>query len=397
MQIKYIEQILEIQGYSVEKIIKNENRLTICLLKDQKEYVCPHCGLISCMYYDRRQAVIEDLNMSGKRVFIRFDKHRIHCHVCRRVVTERIDFLDPGRRYTKRLEQFIGMLCREMTVKAVSELTGLHWESVRDIDKKFIRLKLGQMNWETVTQISIDEVSYKKRHKYFTIISDRQTRRIMAIIKGRKSKEISKFFKSLNKKVRHQIALATMDMWKAYRKAVQKWLPFAVIVYDKFHIIRHLNRAIDKVRISEQRRLEKEGYLVLKKSRWILITNRNSLTKEKKDRLNHLCKENEKIYQCYLLKERFRYIMNYLSGRNGKIRLSLWIKDVMNSGLKPLIQFTKMLLRWYRGIVSYFHHRVTNSLAEGLNNVIGTVIKKAYGYRDLEYLKLKIMQQQLEY
>jgi transposase len=89
--------------------------------------------------------------------------------------------------------------------------------------------------------------------------------------------------------------------------------------------------------------------------------------------------------------------MNYLSGRNGKIRLSLWIKDVMNSGLKPLIQFTKMLLRWYRGIVSYFHHRVTNSLAEGLNNVIGTVIKKAYGYRDLEYLKLKIMQQQLEY
>ena len=197
--------------------------------------------------------------------------------------------------------------------------------------------------------------------------------------------------------MRNQISLVTMDMWKAYRKAVRKWLPFAVIVYDKFHIIRHLNRAIDKVRISEQNRLEKDGCHVLKKSRWLLITNRASLPREQKDRLNNVCRENQIIYQSYLLKERFRYIMNYLSGRIGKIRLALWIKDVTDSGIKPLIRFSKMLLRWYKGIVSYFHHKVTTSLAEGLNNVIGTVIKKAYGYRDLEYLKLKIMQQQLAY
>jgi transposase len=188
-----------------------------------------------------------------------------------------------------------------------------------------------------------------------------------------------------------------MDMWKAYRKAVRKWLPKAVIVFDKFHIISHLNRAIDKVRIAEQRRLEKEGYLVLKKSRWLLITNRTSLSLERKERLNNLCKENRMIYHCYLFKERFRYIFNRLSRRHGKVRLATWIKDVRESGIKPFINFVKMLLRWYRGIVSYFYYPVTNSLAEGLNNVIGTVIKKAYGYRDLEYLKLKIMQQQISY
>lgn len=394
---KCIEQILEIQGYSVKGIIKCMDRVIIDLKKEQREYVCARCGLISCVYYDKRQTLVEDLSIIGKRTFLRFDKHRVYCHACRRVITEHLDFIESNRRYTNRFEQFIGMLCREMTVKAVSKLTGLHWESVRAIDKKYIESKLGQTDWEKVTEISIDEVSYKKRHKYFTIISDRTTRRIISIIHGRKNKAISRFFKSLDKKIRNQIVLVTMDMWKAYRKAVRKWLPFAVIVYDKFHIIRHLNRAIDKVRISEQTRLAKEGYLVLKKSRWLLITNRTSLSREHKDRLNNLCKENEIIYRCYLLKERFRYIMNHLSGRTGKIRLALWIKDVMDSGIKPLIRFTKMLLRWYSGIVSYFRHRATNSLAEGLNNVIGTVIKKAYGYRDLEYLKLKIMQQQMNY
>ena len=394
---KCIEQIIEIQGYFVTGIINCPGKVIIDIKKKHKRYVCPNCGLISYVYYDRRQAIIEDLSLSGKRAFLRFDKHRFFCNACCRVVTEHLDFIEPNRRYTSRFEQFIGTLCRDMTIKAVSKMTGLHWESVRDIDKKYIESRLGQTDWDKVIEISIDEVSYKKRHKYFTIISNRVTSRILSIIHGRKCKDISRFFKSLGRKICNQIVLVTMDMWKAYKKAVRGWLANAVIVYDKFHIIGHLNRSIDKVRISEQNRLAKEGYLVLKKSRWLLITNRTSLSREQKDRLNMLCKENEIIYRCYLLKERFRYIMNHLYGRIGKIRLALWIKDVMDSGIKSLVRFTKMLLRWYEGIVSYFRFRVTNSLAEGLNNVIGTVIKKAYGYRDLEYLKLKIMQQQLNY
>ena len=392
-----IEEILEIQGYSIQGLVNYNSQVYIHLQNTGQEYVCPFCGMVSGIYYDKRRAVVEDMPICGKRSFLIFNKHRIFCTCCGKIVTEHLDFVEPKRRYTTRFEQSIGMLCKEMTVKAVSEFTGLHWEVVRNIDKKFIEASLEQINWNTITEISIDEVSYRRRHKYFTIISDRKTRRVIKILKGRKAKVISNFFKTLDKDARSRITLVTMDMWKAYRKAVQKWLPKAVIVFDKFHIMSHLNRAIDKVRIAEQRRLETEGYLILKKSRWLLITNRTSLSLERKERLNNLCKENNMIYQCYLFKERFRYIFSRLSRRHGKVRLATWIKDVRDSGIEPFINFVKMLLRWYRGIISYFYYPVTNSLAEGLNNVIGTVIKKAYGYRDLEYLKLKIMQQQMSY
>lgn len=156
-------------------------------------------------YYDRRQVIVEDLSICGKRSFLRFSKHRLWCPSCQSVVTEALDFVEPNRRYTTRFEKFIGFLCQEMTVKAVSELTGLHWDTVRDIDKRYIGSHLQEIDWQQVTAISVDEVSYKRRHKYFTIISDRKTKRILKIIDGRKSKAVSSFFKRLDREIRLRI------------------------------------------------------------------------------------------------------------------------------------------------------------------------------------------------
>ncbi len=211
MANKDMTVMLGIQGYSVAQVTHEQDKVIVDLKKEDHSYRCGRCGRTSFIYYDRRRVVVEDLTIWGKRSFLRFYKHRIRCEHCRKVVTEAVDFVAPNRRYTKRFESFIGYLCKEMTVKAVSELTGFHWDTVRDIDKRYIQAHIAAIDWKQITQLSIDEVSYRRRHKYFTILSDHRSGRTVKILEGRKSKVVSKFFKSLAPEVRLQIELVTMD------------------------------------------------------------------------------------------------------------------------------------------------------------------------------------------
>jgi len=392
-----IEKLLNIQGYRVATVTIEAEKVIVQLEKTEHTYTCPRCGQTSFSYYDKRPVRIRDLPVRGKGTILSMKKHRLYCSPCQAIVTEALSFVGRNRRTTLRYEQFLGALCKEMTLSAVCELTGLHWDTVKAVDRHYIEQYSDTIDWGSITALSIDEVSYKKRHRYFTIITDRTTRRIVHIVESRKTKALAGFFKSLSPDVRHQITLVTMDMWHAYRKAVQKYLPNAKIVYDKFHLIAHLNRAIDQVRVHLQNLCSREHYHVLKGSRWLLLRGKETLSEHHQQRLDNLCRINEPLYRCYLLKEEFRHILTSYRGREGKIKLAEWVRTARAANIKPLEQFVELLLRWYHGIVNYFTHHVTNSLAEGLNNVIKTVIKRGYGFRDLEYLKLKIMQQQIHY
>lgn len=184
-----------------------------------------------------------------------------------------------------------------------------------------------------------------------------------------------------------------MDLWKPYLKIVRQYFPKAQIVLDKFHLIRLLNKAIDTIRKDEQMIQEGNGRRILKNSPWLFLYGQENLKESQRKRLTSIIELNHNLYQAYLLKEEFRSIVNELSGQDGQSALICWIETVMATTLEPLKKFAKLVKRHLQKLLNYFTHPIASGLAEGLNNLIATVKKKAYGYRNMKYFKLKIFQQ----
>jgi len=393
MSEKIIEQILEMQNYSVKKVSITSERIVFQCEKKEQTYCCPRCKEQTFSGYDSIRRLIEDLPMSGKRVFLDLPIFRLYCPACKKVLTEYLPFLEPYQRYTNRFMTFIHHLCSISTVKEVSELTGLHWNVVQRLDQRFLEEHLVRPKWDNIETICIDEVSYKKRHHYFTIISDYETGMIIEIIEGRAYQNIAKVLKKVKRRVRLKVKWVSVDLWKPYLKIAHQYFPNAQIVLDKFHLIGQLNKAIDVIRKDEQMLQEGGGRRILKNSRWLFLYGYENLKSSQINRLQHILELNQNLYKAYLLKEEFRSIMNELRENKGQRAIVQWIETVMETNLVPLKKFALLVKRHIQKIFNYFIHPIASGLAEGLNNLIATVKKKAYGYRNMEYFKLKILQQ----
>lgn len=397
MSFDIIEQILEMQNFSVKKMTIQTERIVFHCEKKEKIYCCPHCKQQTFYGYDSSRRLIEDLPMSGKRVFLDVPIFRLYCPACKKVLTEYLPFLQPYQRYTNRLIRFIHHLCVISTIKEVSALTGLHWNSVQRIDQNYLETHMNRPNWESIQTLCIDEVSSKKHHHYFTIISDYETGQIVEIIEGRAYQNIAKVLKKIKRQIRLKVKWVSVDLWKPYLKIVRQYFPVAKIVIDKFHLIKQINKAIDTIRKDEQMLYEGKGRRILKNSRWLFLYGYENLKSSQINRLQQIFELNQNLYKAYLLKEEFRSIMNELSETEGPPAIIRWLDTVMATNLDPLKHFARLVKRHLTKILNYFLNPIASGLAEGLNNLIATVKKKAYGYRNLEYFKLKIFQQNQKY
>jgi transposase len=234
------------------------------------------------------------------------------------------------------------------------------------------------------------------------VVSDLTTRKVIYVIEGRKKEDLDNFFKLLGEKRYKNITTVTMDLCSPYRKSVKEYLPEATVVYDKFHLFRLLHDYVDEVRKQETEKLEGDGKQVLKNKRWLLLRGQENLKDDQRQKLQELLAQNENLSKCYLLKEEFRefYLTDFSYLKDPTVimqraynYLSGWIARAKESGLQPLIKFTKTLIRWQEGVLAYFVKRVTSALSEGLNNKISSIQKRAYGFRDTGYFILKIYQQ----
>ena len=197
-----------------------------------------------------------DLPVADWRIYIEFERWRVSCPRCRAVFVEQLDWLALNPRYTKRFTLHVGKLCREMTVATVAQQEHLHHDTVRELDKLYMQQQVEKAGVPAPRIIGVDEISIRKGHNYRIVVSDLERGRpIWVGGSGRTEEDLDLFFVWLGPSKTRRIKQAVMDMWKAFRKSVKKHVPGVLIVYDKFHIIRHLNEAMDKVRRSEYRRL----------------------------------------------------------------------------------------------------------------------------------------------
>ena len=204
---------------------------------------------------------------------------------------------------------------------------------------------------------------------------------------------MSSVLKKIRRRLRLKIKWVSVDLWKTYLKIVRQYFPQAQIVLDKFHLVGQLNKAIDTIRKDKQMVQEGKNRRLLKNSRWLFLYGRENLKESQTQRLHTLLDLNRNLYQAYLLKEEFRSILNELSGSEEPVALLTWIETIMATTLDPLKKFAGLVKRHLQKLLNYFINPIASGLAEGLNNLIATVRKKAYGYRNMEYFKLKILQQ----
>jgi transposase len=361
-----------------------------------KKTRCGVCGQASRSYYDRTVRRARDLSCGDKRVFLDFEVRRVQCRRCNAVKRERLEWLADNPLYTKRFAFFVGRRCRVATIKDVAEELHLHWHTVKDLDKQYMEEQLRRARVPAPVVIGIDEISIRQGHDYRIVVSDLVRRRpIWFGGQDRSEASLNEFFTWLGPKKCRKIRVVVMDMWKAFRKSTLKEgnAPQASIVYDKFHIVRHLGEALDKVRKREYARLVGEDRRFIKGQKYTLLSRWHNLSLAGRQALKLLFKANKRLNTAYLLKEAFDQLWDYETEGWARRFFDNWCDALKWQRLKPYRKFAAMIEKHWDGIVAYclLEDTVPLGFVEGVNNKIRVLQKRAYGFRDEDYLRLKIL------
>jgi transposase len=361
-----------------------------------KKTRCSVCGQEHRAYYDQRPRLVRDLSCGDKRVYLEFSIRRVWCRQCGGVKREGLEWLADNPLYTKRFAFFVGRRCRESSIKAVAEELHLDWETVKALDKQYMREQLRRAGCPAPRVIGIDEISIGKHHRYRIVVSDLERGRpIWFGGNDRSEVSLDQFFTWLGPKKCRKIRLAVMDMWKAFRKSTLKegHAPQARIVYDKFHIISHLGKSMDKVRKQEYARLAGKDRRFIKGQKYHLLTRWKNLTIEGKQALNLLFQANKRLNKAYILRESFGQLWDYNRPAWARRFFDNWRSSLRWQRLEPFQKFADMVDAHWDGIESYCHveNKVPLGFVEGINNKIRALQRRAYGYRDEEYFRLKIL------
>jgi transposase len=293
------------------------------------------------------------------------------------------------QRYLNVCAGFIVDMCRIATIKHVADFLGVGWDLVKAIFKAHLTRRLKRRSLRKVRNIAIDEFAIQKGHKYMTVVLDLDTGAVLSAEKGRDAESLLPFLRRL-KYAKAPLKAVAMDMWPAYLLAVQTVFPRVTIVHDPFHIVAMVNRAIDEIRRSLSRTVNKDDRRFIKGSRFILLKARERLEENGLRRLALLTKLNRPLYRAYLLKEDLRQFWHLTSTDEAGLFLSRWITQAKALHLAPFTRIAKTLAAHAQFLLSWFKHRISTGPLEGLNNKIKVLKRQAYGFRDIEYFKLRL-------
>ena len=336
---------------------------------------------------------MRDLSCGDRRVFLSVEIRRVRCRSCKAVKGESLDWLALNPHYTKRFVRAVGRRCRESTIKSVAKEFRLDWHTVKELEKEYMREQLKRAGHPAPRILGVDEISIEKGHRYRVVVSDLERRRAIWFGgKGKSKKDLDLFFIENGEKHNGQIKLVAMDMSQAFQSSAKEHVPQVALLFDKFHVMQKLCDALDEVRKNEYQRLTGNRRTFVKGQKYVLLSNRENLDHKGRTSLALLLKANKRLQTAYLLKESFDQFWTYSSATWARKFFDRW-KDSLNwQRLKPLEEFAAMVERHWDGIVAHLSvEGIPLGFVEGLNNKIRVFQRRAYGLRDEEYLRLKVL------
>lgn len=381
-------------GYEVEGVEAGEDRTRIRLRRmNCGACRCSRCGRFTKVIHDVRHREVHDLPAFGKPILLSFLRRRVRCSRCG-VVLEYLEWLKPNRRSTRRLELYVAGLCARMPVKDASILTGLKWDTVKRIDKAYLREHFQELDMSGVRILGMDEFAIQRGHRYATVVVDLMTGRVLWVGRGRSRADVRPFFQQIGPDACARIEAVAMDQNAAYVNELARWCPQAEVVYDLFHVVaRYGHEVIDRVRVDEANRLrgDRPARKVIKGSRWLLLRNRENITRAQDIiRLEELLQANKSLATVYILKDELKQLWRCNDEPTARRHWRSWYRKAISSGIEPLMRFAKNLKQSIAGIIAHCRWAIHTSVIEGINNKIKVIKRRAYGFRDDEYFFLKI-------
>jgi transposase len=392
MSTSFIYHCLGLVGYRYVKAEYKDSKMIITVHKNPYKVCCPDCESTNFIRRGKITRTFKTLPLGKKPILIKVDIQRIQCLDCGCLKQEKLNFADPKKTYTRAFERYVLSLVKLMTIQDVAIHLGISWNTVKEIHKKFLQKHFSKPNLKKLTIIAIDEISIGKGHNYLTIVLDLKTGAVVFIGDGKKADSLIPFWKRL-KRAGAKIDAVAIDMAPAYIDAVTTNLPNTTIVFDHFHIIKYFNDKLSELRrkiYAETDNLFHQK--LLKGTRWLLLKNPENLreTKNEKQHLQQALQINQPLAAAYYLKEDLRLLWTQKNKDKAEKHLSNWIRKALASGVLMLKKLAKTLAAHRSGILAYYDFKISTAPLEGTNNKIKTMKRQAYGYRDKQFLKLKI-------
>jgi transposase len=356
-------------------------------------YRCSQCGSAQVIAHGGETRLFRTLPIGKKPVRLLFKVPRIQCLDCQLVRQVRLGFAEPRRSYTFAFERYALELSRHMTIKDVARHLGVSWDTIKDIQARDLQRRFARPRLRHLQHLAIDEIAIGKGQRYLTVVLDLDSGAVVFVGDGKGANALDPFWRRLRAAHARIRAVAT-DMSLAYIQAVQLHLPRAVHVFDRFHIVKLFNDKLSDLRRALHREATDQLHKnVLKGTRWLLLKNPENLDdrRRERDRLEEALRLNQPLATAYYLKEDLRQIWQQADKATARRVLDDWIRRAEASCIHQLWQMANTLSMYRSGILAYYDYPISTSPLEGTNNKIQTMKRQAYGFRDREFFKLKIL------
>jgi transposase len=409
--VKLLTEILNIEAIKVIRMRQHEGIGIILQIESiGKESVCPRCGTKSHRVHQNHRYIVKDLPWGEKPVFLEINRRQFKCEKCRKPFSvraasrrEELEFIKKRRNYTKRLANQIIQEVLEKDLHSVAKKRIVTTEEIermlKDAAEEFLKSQPSELK-----RLGIDEIALiKGKGNYCAVLIDLDKSKLISILPVRTQEEISQVMKEWGTEVLDSIEEVSIDLWKGYKNLVKKLIPKAQVVADRFHIMAQINQELDTQRKREKRQVEDliktaklpedkaknekvlEG---LKKSKYILLKNKEDLSEEQKAKLIQVENVSHTLKKMHQLKEEIRQIFSETEHwLAGLFKLGRWLSETK----KYFPNSQNTIIRWLDEIIAYFDNRTTSGVVEGINNKLKLIKRSAYGFRNFENYRIRCL------
>jgi transposase len=370
-----------LQDVSIRNVIQEGKQAFLILSCQEEEVKCNYCGSLTDELHQTNSVLVRDLSISGQMVYLKVPRRKFYCKDCQRFFTENLEFMEARRKYTVRYEEYIYGRVNVSSVEQVGREESLSWDQVNGIYQRQCEAK--KKDWQGVKHLGMDEIAKRKGHQNFvTVLGDIEKGELIEVIDSHQQDKIIEVLMEKELEVREGVEQVSVDMWGGFPKVIEKVFPNAVIVTDRFHVMKALNEELNKIR--KQTKLN----VKIKGEKWLLLKNKEDLKEEELEKLELVLKQSARLRKAYEYKESFREIYEKVNDKEeGRLKFTEWLENAKSIYTDVISTIRRNL----DSICNYFLSRTTNGAMEGINNRLKLIKRQAYGFMNFDNMRNRFL------